>query len=568
MEAQTKSCQNCKKDFTIEPEDFNYYEKINVPPPTWCPECRFIRRLSFMNMHVLYKRNCDLCGKNIISMYHPDKEIEVYCMPCWWGDTWDGTEYAMEYDPNKKFFDQLVELKNKTPFATLEALYTSNINSEYVNYTAYQRNSYLAYFGDYAENVLYTTFFAHIREIVDCYYIQDSELCYESIGGNKLYNCHYTIDCGDCHDVHFSRNCYDCSNCFGCVNLRNKNYYIWNKQYTKEEYKKKIAEINLGSWQSVSKAWEEFQKFSLKFPRRFYMGDSKNKNVTGNYIYDSKNAHDIYMSIGVEDSRYVSWTNQITTKDCYDYTGWGYNSERIYECSIVGEGAYNVHFSNECWPNAMNVEYSMYAISNCKDCFGCVNLKKKQYCILNKQYSKEEYEKLKAQIIADMNKNPYIDQNGRIYKYGEFLPLMMSPFSYNETLANGFFPISKDQALKDGFTWFEAEKPVYKITKKSSQLPDDIKDVLEEILNDVIECSTCGRGFRIVTNEFLLLRKFNIPLPRSCPECRHRARFKEINPPKLYNRVCMKCGKDIRTSYSPDRPEIVYCEKCYQQEIY
>ena len=47
-------------------------------------------------------------------------------------------------------------------------------------------------------------------------------------------------------------------------------------------------------------------------------------------------------------------------------------------------------------------------------------LKRKQYSILNKQYSKEEYEKLRAHIIEDMKKNPYVDSLGRVYTYGEF----------------------------------------------------------------------------------------------------------------------------------------------------
>jgi RNA polymerase subunit RPABC4/transcription elongation factor Spt4 len=37
---ETKNCQNCKKDFNIEPDDFSFYEKMKVPVPTWCPECR------------------------------------------------------------------------------------------------------------------------------------------------------------------------------------------------------------------------------------------------------------------------------------------------------------------------------------------------------------------------------------------------------------------------------------------------------------------------------------------------------------------------------------------------
>ncbi len=564
MEPQAKSCQSCKKDFTIETEDFNFYEKMKVPAPTWCPECRMIRRFSFMNIRSLYKRICVLCGQNVISMYSSDKKVVMYCDPCWWGDTWDGTEYGVEYDPERNFFEQLKELRDRTPFMALECLYASNINSPYTNYTAYQKNSYLCYFGDYTENCMYSSVLAKIRDCVDCYSIDESELVYEGVGAHKLYNCYFTIDCGDCHDVHFSRNCYDCSNCFGCVNLRNKSYCIWNEQYSKEEYQKKMAEINLASFAMVEKMRKDFKEFSMKFPRRFYQGDSRNKNVSGEYVYQSKNAKDIYKGVAVEDSKHVQFVTLPKTKDAYDYTGWGYDSEKLYECCLVGEGAYNCLFSNECWPNAMNLEYCMYTASGSKDCFGCVNIKKKQYCILNKQYSKEDYEKLKRQIIADMDKNPYIDEKGRVYKYGEFLPVMMSPFAYNETIAGEYFPIRKEGALEQGYTWLEMEKPLYKITKKFHDLPDVLSDTNESIINEVIECMTCNRGFKIIQNEYLFLTKVNIALPRSCPECRHKVRVSETNMPHLYDRNCMKCNVNIKTAYAPENPEIVYCVSCYQ----
>jgi len=59
-----------------------------------------------------------------------------------------------------------------------------------------------------------------------------------------------------------------------------------------------------------------------------------------------------------------------------------------------------------------------------------------------------------------------------------------------------------------------------------------------------------------------------IPLPLQCFECRHLARFKLRNPRKLWNRPCMKCGKEMETTYQPSRPEIVYCEPCYLAEVY
>ena len=65
-EAENKICQNCKKDFIIEPDDFGFYEKIGVPPPTFCPECRLQRRLAWMVNLNLFKRRCDLCGEETI----------------------------------------------------------------------------------------------------------------------------------------------------------------------------------------------------------------------------------------------------------------------------------------------------------------------------------------------------------------------------------------------------------------------------------------------------------------------------------------------------------------------
>ena len=62
-------------------------------------------------------------------------------------------------------------------------------------------------------------------------------------------------------------------------------------------------------------------------------------------------------------------------------------------------------------------------------------MRNNSYCILNKQYTKEEYEALVSKIIEQMNTMPYVDKNGVTYKYGEFFPIELSPFGYNETVA-------------------------------------------------------------------------------------------------------------------------------------
>ncbi|RJQ29316.1 hypothetical protein C4571_01660, partial [Candidatus Parcubacteria bacterium] len=78
MNSEAKTCQNCKNQFTIEAEDFGFYKRIGVPPPTWCPECRIVRRMFFRNERSLYRRKCDLCEKGILSMYPEGALFPVY----------------------------------------------------------------------------------------------------------------------------------------------------------------------------------------------------------------------------------------------------------------------------------------------------------------------------------------------------------------------------------------------------------------------------------------------------------------------------------------------------------
>jgi len=87
---ESRKCQNCQQEFWIEPDDFTFYEKIKVPAPTWCPDCRQQRRYAWRNERVLYRRKCDLCGKSTVTIYSSNKPFKVYCPPCWWSDKWDG----------------------------------------------------------------------------------------------------------------------------------------------------------------------------------------------------------------------------------------------------------------------------------------------------------------------------------------------------------------------------------------------------------------------------------------------------------------------------------------------
>ena len=588
MNSQTKVCQNCKTNFTIEPDDFGFYEKLQVPPPTWCPECRFKRRLAFMNDRELYKRTCDSCKKNIIAMYPAESKLNVYCSPCWWSDTWDGAQYAREYDPTRPFLAQLDELYKATPQMALELNYPTLVNSEYVNHTATAKNCYLIFISDECENVLYAEYLLHNKDCMDGTILEKAELCYQVVNCGNSYRLFYSEDCDSCRDVFFSKDCIGCSDCFGCMGLRSKKYHIFNTPYSKDAYEKKIKEFRLDVHQNIERFKEEARAFWLTRPHKF-AHVLRNANATGDYVYGSKNAKDMYMvSEGTENARYCQIITMSGTKDAYDYTLWGNGAQRIYEAMIAGEGADSVKFSLEAWSNVRDIEYSLMVLSS-SNMFGCANIRNKQYCILNKQYTKEEYEKLREQIIRDMNEKPYKDKVGRAYPYGEFFPPELSLFGYNETYAASFFPLEREKAQQQGFLWYDAKTNAYMPTMKASDLPDSIAEVTDSILQDIIECGQCTKAFRIIPAELSLLRRFDLPLPRMCPNCRYQERWRRINKSGLYDRTCQCVGKtsendvyantashrhgsdhcpnEFETSYSPNRPEIVYCEACYQAEV-
>src|ERR1017187_10217579 len=98
MNPEIRNCQNCKKNFTVESDDFNFYKKINVPAPTFCPECRLQRRFAQMVDINLFKRKCDLCGEEVICKYEPTAPFVVYCHQCWWSDNWDSFDFTKEVD--------------------------------------------------------------------------------------------------------------------------------------------------------------------------------------------------------------------------------------------------------------------------------------------------------------------------------------------------------------------------------------------------------------------------------------------------------------------------------------
>src|SRR3989344_4014278 len=524
MNPETKICQNCKQNFVIEPDDFAFYEKIKVPPPTFCPECRMIRRMTWRNERTLYKRNCDLCGKNFFSVYKTKEPFPVYCRECWYSDKWDPLDYGFSYNFEKPFFSQFAELWQKVPHSGI-LHYPPNVNVDYSYSIDESRNIY------------------------DSFNIQSAEMIYENIDCDHNNKTLFFLKSRECLDSSFLFNCSNCQSCFMSSNLRGQKHVFRNKQFSKEEYENKVKSINLGSFNEIQKLKEEFKNL-IQSSLHKYSNIIKSVNCTGDNIRSSKNCKMVFNTYNTEDSKYS--LRILNSRDCYDILGAA-QVELMCEYLAGGYSSYKSVFSMF----ANNTRESFYT-DFCHDSghmFGSIGVRKKEYCILNKQYTKEQYEELVPKIIQHMNDMPYVDSKGRIYKYGEFFPTELSPFAYNETVAQEYFPLTKEQALEQGYKWKDKAARNYKIEIKTENLPDNIKDVNEDIINKVIECAhyaqnehpanceaSCTEAFKIISDELQFYRRMNLPLPRLCPNCRHYERLKQRNPLKLWHRSCMCAG--------------------------
>jgi hypothetical protein len=586
--SETKNCQNCKKDFSIDDADLDFYKKIDVPPPTWCPQCRMQRRMSWRNERNLYKRTDDRTGQKVFSWLSDTAPAKVWEYKDWITDLHDPIKYGKEIDWSRPFLVQLGELIREVPWLSRPGL--NLINSDYSMNAGNLKNCYLVLHADYVEDSMYCGHVQHCKGSCDVSYGEYADDCYNSIFLTKCYRTNFSVNCDNCVNVWFSKNCSNCQDCFGCVDLKSKQYHIFNQPYSKEQYEQEIKKYDLRSYRGLSEIEQQVTDFWRTYPVK-YMTGYFNTNVSGDYISNSKNVHNSFDCLGAEDCRYCTMITPGGAKDCYDFNSYAESSELLYECNQVGLNCRLVKFCTSSWTSLSEVEYSVLCNSS-SNLFGCMGVRNKQYCILNREYSKEEYEALVPKIKAHMNEMPYKDKAGRLYPYGEFLPAELSPFFYNETNAYEYFPLTKEQATAAGYSWKDSESREYAIDIPAAQLPDRFDPSDVSLKTKVIGCEhegkcqhQCSTAFKLTQPEWDLYGRIGVALPRLCHNCRHAKRLEHRNPLKLWQRQCTcdylvfqnsvkhqhhpegRCSNQFQTSYAPERPEIVYCEQCYQAEV-
>jgi len=550
---QWRTCRFSGKRFYIRPEDVSFYKRIRVPLPTLNPMERLRRRLAYQNTYNLFRTKSSSSGKTIIASYPPSTPFTIVEHQTWASDKTDPLLYGREYDHSQGFFEQFAKLQRDVPRPNLSLL--DAVNSDYANRSGHIKDCYLVFDASNSEDCWYSSTIEKARNVLTCDFVMDTEIAYRCKYVEHSARVFFCEESKNCMDSYFLYECKNCTNCFGCANLQGKQYYFFNEYLGKEAYEKKLASINLGNREVLKHYTNKFEEIK----KRALRPATRNQNATSSLGSGIVNSTNCYQCLVAYNAEHVAYSfGFLGYRDCYDMAG-GINGELSYE-SFGLENQYNVLFSSDTF-NGRTIEYCDLC-RNVSNCFGCVGLRNKKFCIFNKQYAESEYWKTVDEIKTAMMRDK---------TYGEFFPPQYHPIPYTISVALAF-PGFGDIENAKRYGYDTQEIPEEKADAKTNAvLPLDIKDASDDILTQPFFDARHKKQFRFIKPELEFHRQHNLALPDDSPLAWLAEARKSPAPPLCFDfsvRSCPKCGASIQTTYEPDQfKDTVFCEQCYQAEV-
>jgi len=593
--AERRSCSWSWLDFPIFERDIELLKHMQVavwsqtfalPLPTESFHWRQFNRMLFRNERILYKRLCTETGESIISIYAPEYQWAVCTQKYRWSDDWNPLEYGQKIDFTQTFNEQFKTLYDAVP--KMATSIQESENCTYTNSTGDSKDCYMSFRCHYCSDTLYSYRPNRSSSCVDCFQVKNCERLYECIECNDCQMSMYLKNCSWCFNSKFLIDCEWCHDCFMCCNLANASYCISNKKYTKEEYEKIMSTLKVLTHEQLKSL---VHKWNLLESKTMYASVSQLKceSCIGSSLVECADCFMTFMMKWCVWSRWA-WDN-VNYKSSMDNYSWG-DSELCYTTSATKK-SYRTNFTLRV-KNCTNVLYSMFCF-DCNECFWCVWLRNKEFCIFNTQYTKDEYAQLVAKLITHMQET---------HEWWRFFDPCVSAFPINDTVAYESFPLyeailpdwrnvsldprGQGKILLSGTekivsakldVWrkqfetlrrtkeTEVNIPEHADILRWTELPESILEVDDDILEKIIVCSVSWRPYRIVPQELQFYREWWIPLPRIHPDMRHQARSKHMSARELFLRTTTD-GKEILSVF-PDTIEkhIVAPEK-YTKIVY
>ncbi len=570
---ETKKCRISGQEFFVTGKDLEFYDKVSpvfgekkysIPTPTLSPDERMRQIMCFINQRYLYKIKSCFSNQEIVSNFWLHCPFPVCSVQEWYGDGWNPQEYGKNFTSENTFFSQFQDFISHVPHWALSQ-WSNNENSEYTNHGQGNKSCYLLLTGSNNTHVYYATFVYHSTNCVDCEYVKESELCFESTDIQKSYGLFWCRDCSNCTNSYFLSNCTSCQDCFGCCNLVWKRFHIFNQEVSEEKYKEFVSSYLTSSPKDTIKIKKDVASLWQKSVQPSLHGFS-NEDVLGDYIYNSSHVWRWFEIKNAENIKNcVSLDGTSSTYDCI----MSRNSEWNYYSSLVSHRASYVAFGTAVMGEGSRVYYSDSCVG-ISDCFACSGLHSHEHhCIMNKPYSVQEYEELAGKIIDHMRSTG---------EWWEFFPHELSPFWYNETVAQEYFPMTGSEVKAKGWNWHTEESkmpplniytplPISQYDEKLVGYETAQKNI-DDLLSSLIVCEVTSKPFKIIKQELVFYIEHHLPIPTKHPDQRHTERMVLRNPRTFFERTCAECQNPIITTYAPERPERVLCENCYRKIVY
>jgi hypothetical protein len=411
------------------------------------------------------------------------------------------------FEPWSSFLDSFSKLYRSSQPAMINFWGTEN--SDYCDVCYTTKNWYLSFNSTWwNENVIYSICTKdNCKDIYNSFMAWDwTSNCYQSAWVINWFNVFYSKNISWSNNVRFCNNLIGCSECLFCDSLENASYCIKNKVYSKDEYLTLKANLL-----SKKDSFDVYYDGVLSMPP----SNMASVNCKGNFCVkseDVENGYNVYQT--------KHWRNLIINgsskwnSHMYDCVSCGSNdASDMYACTLSGT-AQHLYCCDASWIGS-NLYYCSF-LNWCSFCLGCIGLKNKSYCILNKQYTKEdryiEVDKIFWKMQAD-------------WSLWSFFPASMNPFYFNDTAAYLIDPsFTKEEVVAK---WYLRRDEPIKVdipagvqTVKTSELgqfesldANGKRNINDEILKKVI-LDEQGNAYRIIPMELEFLCKYELPLPR------------------------------------------------------
>ena len=294
----------------------------------------------------------------------------------------------------EEFFKELNRIIAARPKISTQVLHSENV--EWGHNCYYCKNLYWSFDNLKCNDGSYVYDSMSTVDSTDVDYCTEAQLCYDSVDAFKCYNSAFLENCANLRDSWYSVRCNGGNDLFGCVGLKNKSFCIFNRQLTEQDYRQKVEEYK--KWPQ-DKVWSVVRDLEKRYPVT-QTNEMYNENSSyGNYVYYSKNCYLCFDTSNCQDSGYLY--NCVDQKNCFDLTYCSNDNQLAYEATDSGQ-IFNSNYI--VWSANITDSWYLLDTANMKNCFGVSGMAHKQYMFLNRQLSKEEYERITSEVLADILK--------------------------------------------------------------------------------------------------------------------------------------------------------------------